>query len=86
MSIFEIALGIVLIILSVMLTLVVLFQEGHQKANDPFSGSSNDTFLTKHKSRSIDAFLERWTRAIAISFFMVALLTNVILYFHLFGA
>lgn len=86
MSILEISMGAVLIILAVALTLVVLFQEGHQRSVGAITGSMGDTFLTKHKSRSIDSFLERWTRVIAIGFFLAVVATNVILYFHLFGS
>lgn len=85
MSTIEIILGVVLIVLAVAVTLVVLFQEGHQKSMGAITGSGGDTFLTKHKSRSIDAFLERWTRIISIGFFLAVILVNVMLYFHLFG-
>ena len=84
MSILEIVLGVILIILAIAVTAVVLFQEGHEKSIGVITGSSGDTFLSKHNSRSIDTFLERWTSAIAISFFLVAIAVNIILYFHLF--
>lgn len=86
MSILEIVLGVILIVLAIAVTLVVLFQEGHQRSVGSITGSSGDTFLTKHKSRSIDAFLERWTRVISVGFFIAVILVNVILYFHIFGA
>ncbi len=82
MSIVEIILGLVLIVLAIAVTLVVLFQEGQQKPVGALTGSSGDTFLTKNKSRSIDAFLERWTRVISIGFFLTVVLVNILLYFH----
>ena len=85
MSTLEIVLGVILIVLAVSVTLVVLFQEGHERSVGAITGSAGDTFLTKHKSRSIDAFLERWTRVIAIGFFLTVILVNIILYFHVFG-
>ena len=85
MSILEVVLGVVLIILAVAVTLVVLFQEGQERSLGAITGSSSDTFLTKHKSRSIDAFLERWTRIIAVGFFVAVISVNIILYFHVFG-
>ena len=86
MSTLEIVLGVILVILAIASTLVVLFQEGHQKQMGAITGASSDTFLTKHKSRSIDAFLERWTKVIAIGFFIVVIVTNAVLFFHLFGS
>lgn len=83
MSIVEIILGLVLIVLAIAVTLVVLFQEGQQRPVGAITGgSSGDTFLTKNKSRSIDAFLERWTRVISIGFFLTVILVNILLYFH----
>ena len=40
-----------------------------------------DTFLSKNKARSVDAFLARWTKFIAIGFFVLVIVTNIILYF-----
>ncbi len=86
MSILEIVMGIVLIILAISLTLVVLFQEGHQRSVGTVTGASSaDTFFTKNKSRSIDSFLERWTRVIAIGFFLAVIATNAVIYFGLFS-
>jgi len=85
MSILEIIMGIVLICFAIAVTLVVLFQEGQQKPMGAITGSSGDTFLTKNKSRSIDAFLERWTRIISIGFFIAVVIVNIVLYFHVFG-
>lgn len=80
MSTFEIFLGIALIIFSVSIVLVVLMQEGHQNGVGVVTGGS-DSFYSRHKSRSIDAFLERWTRFIAIGLFVLVIVTNAILFF-----
>ena len=85
MSTLEITLGIVLLIMSVAIVAVVLFQEGHQKNMGAMTGSVSDTFLTKNKSRSIDAFLERWTKVIAVGFFIAVIAINTLMYFHVIG-
>ncbi len=82
MSNLEIILGVVLILLAVAVVAVVLFQEGHERSMGVITGEKSDTFLTKHKSRSIDAFLERWTAAISIGFFVIVMAFNALLYFH----
>lgn len=83
MSMIEITLGILLIVLAIAVTAVVLFQEGQQRPMGAINGSAGDTFLTKNKSRSIDAFLERWTRNISIGFFLTVILVNILLFFHI---
>ena len=49
------------------------------------TGENSDTFLQSHKSRSIDAFLERWTRIIAVGFFALVIVVNALMYFHIIG-
>ena len=85
MGTLEIALGVALIILAIAVVAVVLFQEGHQQNLTTITGEQSDTFLRKHKSRSIDAFLERWTRVIAIGFFILVIVVNMLMYFHVIG-
>ncbi len=85
MSTLEIVLGVLLIVFAVAVIAVVLFQEGHQKSMGVITGSGADTFLSKNKSRSIDAFLERWTRVISVGFFITVILVNMLLYFRIIG-
>ena len=45
-------------------------------------GSSSDTFLSKNKGRTIDAFLSRWTTIIALGFFAFVIVINAIIFSH----
>lgn len=82
MPLSQIVLGIALIVFSLLIILVVLLQEGHQGNVKAIQGSHvTDTFYTKHRGRSIDAFLERWTKAISITFFLLVVATNAVLFF-----
>ena len=85
MSNFEITLGVVLILFAVAVVMVVLFQEGHERNSGAITGSVGDTYLSRHKSRSIDTFLERWTKVISVGFFLLVILANMLFYFHVFG-
>lgn len=86
LSTFEILCGVLLIFFSVIITLVVLFQEGKEKSlGNVMTGSGGKTFLSEGKTRSIDVFLAKWTRFIAIVLFILTALINVVTYFHLFG-
>ncbi|MCI1955881.1 MAG: preprotein translocase subunit SecG [Oscillospiraceae bacterium] len=82
MSVAEIVLGIVLMIFSVAITIVVLMQEGHQQNVGVITGGA-DTFLSKNQARSIDSFLARWTKIIAIGFFVLVILINTYMFFFL---
>lgn len=80
MPVWEIILGIILLLFSIAIIIVVLLQEGNQKNVGVVTGGA-DTFLSKNKARSVDAFLSRWTKVIAIGFFVLVLVTNAVMYF-----
>jgi preprotein translocase subunit SecG len=80
MSVGEIIFGIVLMIFSIAITIIVLMQEGHQQNVGVITGGA-DTFLSKNQARSVDAFLARWTKIIAIGFFVLVILINAYMFF-----
>lgn len=80
MSAMEIVFGIVLLLFALAIILVVLLQEGNQQNVGVVTGGA-DTFLSKNKARSVDAFLARWTKVIAIGFFLLVIAVNIVMYF-----
>lgn len=72
MSIWEIIIGIVLIIFSLLIIVVVLGQEGRQANLGAIQGAA-DSFLDKGKARTIDARLAKWTKVISITFFVLVI-------------
>mgnify|MGYP001777285234 CR=1 FL=1 len=74
----EIIIGIAVILVSLFIIAVVLLQQGHRAGiNGAISGGA-DTFLSKNKARTFDATLSRWTKYIAILFFVMSIIANVI--------
>ena len=80
MTVGEIILGVILIIFSIGITVIVLMQEGHQQ-NVGVITCGADTFLSKNEARSVDAFLARWTKFIAIGFFVLVIIINAYMFF-----
>ena len=80
MSVVEIILGALLLIASIVLIIVIILQEGNQQGIGVVSGGA-DTFFSKNKARSYDAFLARATKWFAIGFVVVVLALNIIAYF-----
>lgn len=80
MTVLEIILGVLLIIASLVMIVVIILQEGNQQGVGVVSGGA-DTFFSKNKARSYDAFLARATKWFAIGFVAVVLALNVIAYF-----
>lgn len=67
---FEIAVGVVLIVFSLLIIVIVLLQQGRQANLGAIQGAA-DSFLDKGKARTLDALLARWTKVIAIAFFVL---------------
>ncbi len=78
MGALEIIFGIVVLIVSIIITGVVLLQQGHRSGiNGAISGAA-DTFLSKTKARTADAKLARMTKFIAVAFFVIVLVANFV--------
>ena len=78
MNAVEIIIGILVIVVSLLIIAVILLQQGRRAGiNGAISGGA-DTFLSKNKARTVDAALARWTKYIAISFFVLAIVANII--------
>ena len=78
MSVVEYIIGGFVILISLVIIAVVLLQQGRRAGiNGAISGGA-DTFLSKSKARTADASLARWTKYVAILFFILAIIANVI--------
>ena len=80
MGAFEIIFGAILILFAIAIIAIVLLQEGNQKQLGAITGGA-ETFFSKNKGRSLDAFLGKWTKFIAIGFFVLVIVVNAIMYF-----
>ena len=70
----EIAITIIQLIACVALCAIVLIQSGKSSGlSGALGGGSNDTFLAKNKSKSLDARLARMTKWVAIVFMVLTL-------------
>ena len=74
----EIALGIVMILVCIIIIAVILLQQGHRSGVNGVISGAADTFLSKNKARTVNAKLASITKYITILFFVVALIANVI--------
>lgn len=75
----EIAGAIVLIIASVLLTIIIVLQDNKSNGMNAIMGGGSDSYYGKNKGRTLDAILSRWTKIIAIAFFVVIVAVNVAL-------
>lgn len=79
MSVIRIICLIAIIAISVILTVVILMQEGRDSGLGAISGAA-ETYWGKNRGRSMEGFLVRFTTGLVIAFFVISLLLNM----HLF--
>ena len=77
MGALQIILGALLILFCVLIILVVVLQEGHQQGLGVITGAA-DSFFSKNKARSWDAFLARWTKLFALGLVIFVLALDII--------
>ncbi len=82
MSVWGIVLGILLGIVSIAIIAVIILQEGNQQGIGVVTGAA-DSYFSKNKARSIDAFLARWTKVFAAAFIVFVIALNVLARFDI---
>lgn len=80
MTVWEYVIGAVLIVLALLVIAVVLLQEGREANLGVISGAA-DSFMEKGKARTLDAFLEKWTKVISIGFFVLVFVGMLVTHF-----
>jgi preprotein translocase subunit SecG len=78
MSALEYIVGAVVILVSLAIVFIVLFQQGRRAGINGVISGGADTFLSKTKARTWDAKLARMTKYFAIAFFVLAIIANII--------
>lgn len=81
MAWYEIVLGAVLIVSSILLVVVVLMQESKTEGLSGAIAGGAETFLGKNKGRTMEQKLVKITKALAIIFFVLSLLATLIVLF-----
>lgn len=81
MLLYHYLLGSILILLAIVVTVIVLMQEGRSQGVSAVMGGSADTFLSKTKGRTNQARLERITKYLAVGFFVIVLVAFLVLLF-----
>ena len=84
MGIWEMIVGILVLILSIIMVIVIILQEGHQAGLGTVTGGA-DSFLSKGKARTADAIFAKITKYCAITFFILVVVLNALSFFGIAG-
>ena len=72
----RIILTVIFVLLCIAMTVIVLMQEGKSAGLGAISGAA-ESYWGKHKGRSMEGNLEKFTRVSAILIFVLALVLNL---------
>ncbi len=73
----RIALMILFVLVSIVVTVIVLMQEGKQNGLGAISGASSDSYWGKNKARTMEGKLAKYTKFLAIAFIVIAAILNM---------
>lgn len=76
MAVLKTILSVLFIIISLIITVVILMQEGKSAGLGAISGAA-DTYWGKNKGRSMEGILVKLTRIAVILFLVIAVLLNM---------
>lgn len=78
MGVWDVVIGVAVMLVSIVIIGVVLLQEGRRAGISGAISGGAETFLSKNKARTFEAFLAKWTKVIAIVFFVLVIAANFI--------
>ena len=76
MAVLKTILTVVLILISIIITAIILCQEGKPAGLGASAGAS-DTYWSKHKDRSMEGVLVKATRALVALFLILSIVLNI---------
>ena len=78
MEILKVILTVIFILICIVLTVIVLAQEGKSAGLTGSISGAAETFWGKNKGRTIEGKIEKGTKFVAIAFMVVGLLLSII--------
>ena len=78
MGVFEIIVGALVLIISLVIIFMVVLQQGRRAGINGAIAGGAETFLSKNKARTVEAKLERFTKFAAIIFFLLVVVANIV--------
>ena len=73
----KIALSVIFVLVAIILTVIVLLQEGKSQGLGSIAGMA-DTYWGRNKGRSMEGNLEKFTKFAAVAVLALALILNII--------
>ena len=76
MTILKYVLMVLFVLVCIIATILVLMQEGRSQGLGAIAGAA-ETYWGKNKGRSMEGNLVKWTKILAVVFFLLAIVLNL---------
>ncbi|MEQ2577579.1 preprotein translocase subunit SecG [Hominiventricola aquisgranensis] len=76
MTILKYVLMVLFVLVCIIATVLVLMQEGRSQGLGAIAGAA-ETYWGKNKGRSMEGNLVKWTKILAVVFFLLAIVLNL---------
>ena len=76
MTILKYVLMVLFVLVCIIATVLVLMQEGRSQGLGAIAGAA-ETYWGKNKGRSMEGNLVKWTKILAVIFFLLAIVLNL---------
>lgn len=73
----KLAITLVYLVIAIVLTVVVLFQEGKDPRDSAIMGGSSETFFGKNKAHTKEGMMEKLTSVFAVLFFVLSIVLSL---------
>lgn len=73
----KLALTLIYLAIAVVLTVVVLLQEGKDPRESAVMGGSSETFFGKNKAHTLEGMMEKLTSVFAVLFFILSIVLSL---------
>ena len=70
--------GIIVILVSLAIIIAVIFQQSHRRGVNGVISGGADTFFSKNKAKTAEAFMAKFTKILAVVFFVLVIAANLI--------
>ena len=77
METLKMVLTVIFVLISLIITIIVLMQEGKQAGLSGSIGGIADSYWGKNKGRSLEGKLEKITKILAVAFMLMAIILNM---------
>lgn len=78
MEVLKVILTVVLVLISIVMTVIILMQEGKGDGLSSSIAGGSDSYVNRNKGRTAEGKMVRYTTILVVAFMVISLLLNIL--------